>query len=49
MRPTIMPLLLGWILSVWLPVPSLVRTTVGTAAAAVLNGVHAAAATLHHK
>lgn len=44
-----MPLLLGWILSVWLPVPGLVRSTAGKAAAAVINGVQAAAETLSFK
>lgn len=49
MRDAIMPVLLGWMLSVWLPVPGLVRQAAGTAMRAVENGVRAVAVTLKPK
>jgi hypothetical protein len=35
------PMALGWILTVWLPVPNIVRSAVTTVASAVVNGAHA--------
>ena len=49
MRDAIMPVLVGWILSVWLPVPNLVRQAAGTTMRAVENGVRAVAGTLKPK
>lgn len=47
MKPSILPLLLGWVLSVWLPVPELVRTTAHTLTSAAFNGVSAVVHTIH--
>lgn len=49
MRPSIMPLLLGWILSVWLPVPGFIRSTACTLAAAAFEGVSAVVHTISTK
>lgn len=49
MRPTIIPLIFGWILSVWLPVPGPIRSTAQTISAAARNGVQAVFHTLKPK
>lgn len=41
MKQMIVPMALGWILTIWAPVPPQVRGAVGTVVAAVNNGVHA--------
>jgi hypothetical protein len=43
------PLALGWLLTVWVPVPVQVSATVNTAVNAVRNGVHAMLYTVEHK
>ncbi len=40
------PLVLGWILTIWLPVPHQVRHAARTAVNAVLNGARAVVATV---
>ena len=40
------PLVLGWILTVWMPVPEPVRAIVSTAVDAVRNGMNAAVHTM---
>ena len=47
MRPSILPLLLGWMLSMWVPVPEFVRMTAHTLTAAACNGVAAVVHTIH--
>lgn len=49
MKPSILPLLLGWVLSVWLPVPELVRATAHTLTLAACNGVSAVVGTIRPK
>ena len=40
------PLMLGWVLTVWMPVPAPLRDALDTAVSAVLNGFKAAAVTV---
>lgn len=49
MKPSILPILLGWVLSVWLPVPGLIRSTAQTLIAAAFDGVSAVAHTIQTK
>jgi hypothetical protein len=43
------PMALGWLLTVWVPVPALVHKTVNTAVTAVSNGVRAMVYTVEHR
>ena len=46
LKQMIVPMALGWILTIWAPVPSQVRGVVGTMVAAVHNGAHAVMTTV---
>ncbi|MBI3550594.1 MAG: hypothetical protein HY078_16270 [Elusimicrobia bacterium] len=46
MKQAVVPILLGWILTCWLPVPSPLHGAATTAWSAVCNGVHAMVTTI---
>lgn len=46
MKQMVVPMALGWILTIWAPVPPQVRGVVGTMVAAVQNGAHAVMTTV---
>lgn len=47
MRSAFTALLAGWLLSVWIPVPSIVFNTMSATASAISNGVKAISTALH--
>ncbi len=46
LKQAVVPMALGWVLTIWAPVPTSVRGAVGTLVSAVGNGVHAVVNTM---